>query len=264
LASVSSSDAQFTNAHVGNCGAYTNKICCKGTYSPDFERLFLSGDSDYLNVFWNTIGPSGVTVDCYLNGVFGCSWTGSPGIGTCAIPNPNYIINKNFAPNNISCVIYDACSPGAYTWRNETFYPIAFTVTMPSTIKTTVGRTQEIPITVKNIGLLTDNYSINVTAIQPNLVYVVHGYGTTGNLFGDYYNGINQSKTIPAELKVLSNILSTNVNITVKSQFGVDESKEIIIMSEESSLPEFDFYGIFQIVILTMLVVGSKFYLRKK
>ncbi len=264
LASVSSTDPQFTNAHVGDCNAYTNKVCCR-TYSLGFKRLFISGSLEYFNVFWETAqSPMTMVVDCYLNDVFGCSWTGTAGLGSCSINNPNYVINKNFAPNNISCKVSDACSPGLYNWRNETFYPVAFTVTMPPTIKATVGRTQEVPVTVKNIGLLADNYSINVTAIQPNLVYVVHGYGLTDNLFGNYYNGINQSKTMPASLKVLTNILATNVNITVKSKFGVSESKEIIIRSEDASLPEFDSYGILQIMIISLLVVGSKFYLRKK
>jgi len=163
-------------------------------------RLGLNSDPDNLNIRWSAKDPGGIErqigVDCWLNcpatadpknncaGYQACSYRGPTGIGTCAIPGPNYNFNSD---NGVICRFFDPILPSLdLVVENRTFRTVDYEVDTPP-ITVTVGSPVTVPIDVKSFGILENFFTNNITALQGSqLVYITNSYANTDQaLCGD-------------------------------------------------------------------------------
>ena len=147
---------------------------------PEFKSLLLKGDYNYLNIFWKASYLSGekrdIGIKCYLNcfnpgdnieencaGFQNCSSVvKASSQGTCTIVSPNYFFDKK---NMVVCKLYDPkfSSIEYKPYLNKSFWALNFTLLPLENINTNVGNEISIEVRVKNLGLLTDNYTINIS-----------------------------------------------------------------------------------------------------
>ncbi len=148
------------------------------------------GNRKYLNIFWTTKYFSDwkkeIAAKCYLNclnpgddiesncvGYQSCNSTTIAGSqGVCTITDPNYDYTT---ANLIVCKIYDPSQPEIEykPYVNLTFWPLNFTSLPLKNISATVGDSISLPIRIKNLGLLEDNYTINITPLSnPNFISI--------------------------------------------------------------------------------------------
>ncbi|MFH7882285.1 MAG: hypothetical protein QW140_01015, partial [Candidatus Aenigmatarchaeota archaeon] len=155
--------------------------------SPIALRSFkIVGDRKYLNIFWQAEYLQGwkkeIAIRCYLN----CPYTDitkcgnyqncsssilSSYQGICTIPEPQYDFTKQ---NSLTCELSDPSFPSVrYVPQVREFWPLYFSSSPLKNISATVGDRILISINVKNLGLLTDNYTVNVTPLNnQNLVSI--------------------------------------------------------------------------------------------
>lgn len=233
--------------------------------APYFKTFSYAGDLNYFNIFWDAdyllsdLDPNReVVVECFLNGIQQCvpfPFTQNPGSGTCAVPNPDYDfgVSPNGATNDVLCEIYDPDSPFLLRRIPGTFLPIAFGVTVPPTITTTVNEPFTLTINIENKGLLTDNYTIGIVSDTPNLVNIERNVSSITNvktyeIESTYARIFLRATDPPASIRV--NVTS----ITSCQQQCISRIIPITIQGGEHSLPEFDSIGIIQIITIAMLV----------
>ena len=285
---------------------------------PDAEGnvLRLTGDLDYLTIEWDVyyIGENGeitegtIGVECYLNcpdsnkiwsgeelpnitksceAYQKCTYLGDTGEYGCSILNPNYLFNTT---NNVTCNFYDPGSPdipsldenGNYLNRN--FWPINFDVYAVD-LSVPLGEAFN-PVRIKNLGLLTSNYIINITTAPYDYadnVYIENSVSSTDSTPYGHIAEPNTSQTITIrvtgsyhfKILVKSNIEPTNPMFDIScsgskpcpSFFGDVEcipdrcwkKMDITISSGLASLPEFGWFGLVQIILLAAVVLFIKF-----
>lgn len=231
--------------------------------TPIFTKFLYSGDLNYFNVFWNIRFTSGrtkeVTIECYLNDVQKCipfPFKQKPNSGTCSVvrPNYNYGNSPQGTPNKISCFAHDSRNIYNSVWKNSTFSPIAFEIFVsPATV--TVGQSFPLQINTKNNGLLTDNYtvSIEVAPAHKQFVSIEQNESKIINVkTGEVGSGY-------ARLTVLASVTSITITSRSKSEIsGIVASQDIIIKSGAHSMPEFDFYSLIQIILISSLILKFK------
>ena len=255
--------------------------------------LGLTGNLNYLNIFWNARYFSGTQMDmgvkCYLNcenpgedietncaGKQSCSYVGPPGERTCTISNPTYEFKTI---NKVTCKFYNPAVPAIEykPYINRTFKPINFEIS-PSTILTVnLGKPFNLPINLKNTGLFTNNYRVNITAFYPNIVSIDRGLIltdtiTTKKITTVYPTITILSTTSPARIGIWT--YSTNVMnpaCIVKEDcnyMGGSYDCEIAsgkcaqyylvdIKTGVVALPEFDWFGVVQIMLLATIVFAA-------
>jgi hypothetical protein len=246
----------------GYSNIYDSKIFTVMEDAPSFRTHSYTAFVNYFNIFWdaayqNSCSPNrDLSVMCYLNDKYNnpskpYPYTRMPGEGMSTIEDPQYYFGKLATgnPNNISCKIYDTSRDRIYSWSNESFYPIAFsTAVTPLTV--TLGKSFNLPIYVQNLGLLSDNYTVQIKSYQSGAVSIEFAGGTLGPL------KTNETSKTTARLKVLSTS-ATTLNITViSSTSGISVSRDIPIRSGMASLSEFDWIGIIQILFLVLIVLA--------
>jgi hypothetical protein len=238
----------------------------------ELQSIFNPIGTSYLNVYWNAyyIGGSNESIGatCYLNCISEsqdcssakqCNYTGSQGPAVCAILDPNYDFIK---PNNVTCKFFNPKYPTIEykPYPNRTFYPIKFEVSYPS-ITTTVGQEAKLQINVRNIGLFTDNYTVNVTNYPSNLVAIDSKTldSTVGPLTGYSYGSNPQTDSTYINLVVLASIeAEENICIIVNSTSkpSVNSFSGCIpVRSSYASLSDFSFLGIIWIIILSSVLI---------
>ncbi|MCX6821121.1 MAG: LamG domain-containing protein [Candidatus Aenigmarchaeota archaeon] len=221
--------------------------------------------TNQLNVNWVTeySGGISVSVKCTLNDAQNCNpfpYTGPAGGGGCTINAPAY----NTAPasggsrtvaNKLNCTAYDTAQPSTKYENIINFYPRSLEVSVPSTMNPTLGEQENLLITIKNNGTLTDTYSVSVTPTNPNLVMVTDGSQTTESLNN------NDVQQIYAKLTLLVSRQSTTVNVVVSSvsQPSIQFSVPVSVRGTDKSLPEFDAYGLVQLVLLAAVLASFLF-----
>jgi len=115
----------------------------------------------------------------------------------------------------------------------------------------TVGQDVALPVTIKNIGLFTDSYQVNVT--PNNLIYMPYTSLTTETLYGI---PLINAQQLLFNMKVLA-ITDTPIGIlvTANSTSNSTYGKQVFIQlkSGSASLPEFDVFGVLQIILLASM-----------
>lgn len=268
----------------------------------------IKGYPEYLDIEWEAYYLTGenqpIGADCYFNcpnaevygATFGpcqnCSSVTYPNLtGVCTIKAPNYLIKQL---NNVTCRFYNPLDPNKVAYVElvdskvqypfVTFWPINFNISVSTSLTVTVGQTFELPVYIKNLGIIVDSYTVNVT---PTGTYAylatVDGVSKTDNAsYGEIASALPKitfSSTTPDPVKFRIKVKSnteprTNLNTSCTtdadcSYLGDSECyenrcwkiSEISIKAGSASLPEFDWLGIFQIMLLatiSLVFVGKK------
>lgn len=268
-------------------------LCDPGDdFTGECQNLALYGDLSYLNVKWNAYysdnADKPIGIDCYLNcpnpdadintncvdyknSTNYCSYQGPTGKGFCTIVKPSYLYNKT---NNVTCNFYDPSVPeGKYLpYPNRTFKPIDFDVYSSLGGSVTVGETFVLPVNVRNHGLFVNNFTINVSVlVKSNLVYIENQVNQTDTLRYNKIGRIYPKVTFLSAEKVNFKVLTkpnTDPNTCSKSSdctyLGASvecvnsrcwKMNTVEITADISSLPEFNWTGLLQIIVLSAVVI---------
>jgi hypothetical protein len=231
-----------------------------------FQYLPLIGNASYLNVLWSVkqLEPSQPNVG------INCTYTGTatgdcvpkpfiqgPGYGGCVVFNPPYDYSLNKL-NKVSCFVYLVPDLRFNATFNASFHPVAFIAsTSLSSLSITVGDQVQLRINVQNIGLFTDNYTVNISS-PASYVYVSNPIASTGLVPG---NPFNQSAFTSTSITALAATTDTiRLTAYVNSAYPQIEPFPIPIVLKTgfASLPDFTILGIMQIIILAALILFLK------
>ena len=225
---------------------------------------------DYLNVRWNASYSDGsrrdIKVECYLNTPDQkCTKTSVAGEEDgCTIMFPAYDYTTL---NVVICNFSDPINPSLYNGTvNRSIQPIAFEVTAPLS-SATVGQQFVWEVGVINRGALATNFSVNISSSFPEAVWVSPSSGNTSSV---YWGEI--AKFYPRMNFLLATDLTLYLFVrpTADDQiscpcplipYGTNSAcidnkcwykLEIPIKVGIASLPEFDLFGLLQIVLLAL------------
>lgn len=240
--------------------------------APQIVSLYFSTATDQININWITeYDGVEVYVECELNGVQNCDpfpYSGDPGGGSCKIMSPpepsiQYIMTKDpggelrTVPNTIYCKAYDPGDPSTYSEVTRAFFPLSFEVAMPPAMSLVVGEGENLVITIKNNGTLSDTYKIEVISNDPEILIIENGEQSTQMLdtndIQQVYVGVNA---------LLSEI--TTASVEISSDTSQDPNKIEFVPDEVftvrggvKSLPDFGFWGIVQIMLIAAAALVS-------
>ncbi len=226
-----------------------------------------------LNVFWEAYyypsSNSNLIATCYLNcpappctAYKSCSLTypGLEGEKSCSITEPDYHMtpgtlspdSASTVTNLVNCVFTDTIR-GRDTWQSLNFYPLAFYLNVPSAVSMTVGDQTPLEIEVKNLGILTDSYSFDLSSTEPTLLQVSRGQSTISNVPADNMD----SKT--ADMFLLSTQQIVEAELAFSSmtapEIKITPDKRIRVGGGMKSLPDFGLLGIVQIIAIAALLL---------
>lgn len=261
------------------------------------QNISVSGDFNYLNVFWNaTYVPTStnrIGVNCYLNcpnftgdldsqcsGYKNCSYVGNQGLASCSIQSPNYTFG--FVKNNVTCKFFDPDTNINFTLPNGenpavSFAPLNFTPYV-SGLSAVVGKRVSWKISVTNLGLLNDNYTVNITDL-PNWVIVNPSILNTSTVayseLTSVYPEVFFINTGSGNIAVLftsntdSFVCSDHNNCTGLPNSQCINNKctvilPVVLKSQFNSLPDFDLFGLLIIVILSSSIFSFIIFRKKQ
>ena len=172
----------------------------------------------------------------------------------CTISSPNYDFGNSPSgtENNISCKFFDPVHPWLISWHTEKFKPIAFDVIVSPPSKISVGEPLTLQITVVNNGLLTDNYTINVTSATPSIFQITNGNTRIENL----KNSETASAYVSA-IPLLSGSSQIEINVTSETsckQKCITWSKTFTISTNVVNLPGINTIEILQMLSLAIIL----------
>lgn len=230
----------------------------------NLTSIYLSGDTNILSIYWNGSAmsrpPATVNLQCFLNcdpenslcGPAPCTQNVSSSSGACQIFNPIYSY-QNY--NTAKCRVSDPSSNRTYGYLNYSFKPYDVDIGV-SSFSVTVGQSFVLPVTIRNIGLFTDSYTVNIT--PNNLVYIQTLSQTTTTLAGV---PLINSYSVPFNMRILA--IPTNpsyiaLTIMANSTTNPSYGKAVFIQlkSGTSSLPEYGFVGVLQIFFFSSLILA--------
>jgi hypothetical protein len=267
-----------------------------GNYYP-IGPLYGYGTKNYLNIIWNaTYGNTlvgKISAACYLNcpltitdisqcispSIQSCQYTGAAGIGSCTITNPTYDYKNK---NTVICSFRNPDNP-SMTYKpypNGTFMPISFSLRLPSVITFPIGTMNRLPFNILNLGLLEDSYNTLVASTNPSFFNSVDNPSSTSRaLYNEQASAFPRlqfmSSSIPYTLTVQISSAADPSTCTVASdcsslvygstpacvQGRCNYQVQIPVQATLASLPDFDWTGVVQILILStvvLLVVSRK------
>jgi len=265
----------------------------KEDFTGECQSLVLYGDQSYLNVKWDAHYKDNVEreigVECYLNCPSPsddiktncaayenltnyCSYKSLTGYGFCTIVDPGYLFKGQI--NNVTCSFYDPSNPDIQysPYPNRTFKPIDFDVYSVFGGSLTVGEPFVLPANVRNFGLFAGNFTSNISAlVKPHLIYIENPITMIENLkYNDIVEIYSKVTFLSAEKINLKVLVKSNLDRTTCSGSGdcgyLGSGAECIgsacwkrttveINPRMSSLPEFNWTGLLQIIIISTVVV---------
>jgi hypothetical protein len=215
-----------------------------------------------MNVIWSTeySGGTSVDVECELNGAAVCSYIGhETGGGSCTMLTPVYLTAPegpnipHTVLNTLSCTAWDPDSPGSTTEKTVTFFPRAIGIAMPADMATTVGDELDFLLTIKNNGTFTDSYNIDVTT-SDQILQIENEYQTTQGL------DTNDVQQIHVEMLLLSTgSANAQVQVSSDSDPAIYYLVTIPVRGTQKSLPEFDAWGLLQLVLAAAALASFLF-----
>jgi hypothetical protein len=228
-----------------------------------FKYLPFMGNTSYLNILWSVqqAGPSQPTIgiNCTYTGLSDADCIPKPfvqtsGYGICVVLNPPYDYGNL---NKVSCFVYSLQDPAFNTTFNTSFNPINFTAnTSLSSFSITVGSQIQLRINVQNIGLFSDNYTVEITS-PASYVYISNPMISTGLVSGNPFNHSAYTSTSIAALAAMNPkeqiTLWAYINSTVKPL--IYQKIPIVFSTGFASLADFTILGIIQIIILAALIL---------
>jgi len=165
--------------------------------------------------------------------------------GKCKVPSPAY----NFAQENLKCVFYDPEDEKLKSAVTQSFKSIDFDLMAPSSISATVGDTTHLKVDVGNLGVVTDSYSITLTADDPQAVDISPSSATTGSIPLDKVVNVFFSVTpiidVPNKITV---VVASQASPAITKTLAIDVSPGLF------ALPEFGLIGFVQIIFVAAIV----------
>lgn len=252
-----------------------------------YYPLQFSGDLNSLRIYWNAsyLGGSAsqIGVKCYVNcnpldpnnnecAGFpnNCTYLGPPGVSACTIQPMAYAYPLN-TPENATCIFYNPAKPAVEykkpdgTYPNATFYPINFNLYLVPNFTVSVGKPISLSFVVQNIGVFNDSYIQTLTAYPGNLISLdtKTQSATFGSLVGNSYGNTPQSFNSLAKFTLLSTTAPVNLVVDVNSTTNstIEQEQVLRIQAGVSSLPDFGWLGLLQIIALASLIL---FFIRKR
>jgi len=251
------------------------------TVSIVFSNLQFSGDLNSLRIYWNTTFITGtipqIGVKCYLNcnplsqncdGLpNNCTYLGPPGLGVCTIQPVQYSYPLD-SQQNATCIFYNPSQPSVQykksdgTYPNTTFYPLKFDLFISQNFTVTVGKEFSMYIIIKNNGVFNDSYIQTVNAFPSNLIAIDPRTqtATIGPLKGNSFGSTPETFTSIAKVVVLSTSSPIDLFVYANSTTSntVYQMRTVEIRAGISSLPDFSWVGILQIIVLASAVLFFK------
>ena len=241
----------------------------------NLTSIYLRGNKDYLYIYWNASAmsqpPSTIGLDCFLNcdptksscGLPSCSQVVSPSSGLCQINKPNYLYDST---NQVACRMYNQTSNYTFGYARSSFKPYDSSLGV-SSFAVTVGQDFFLPVTIRNTGLFSDSFTVNIS--QNNLLYNPNPVQTTNSSpAGPILLGMpeNENTQLLFNMKVLALTgspigLLVIANSTTNTTHG--NALFVQLQSGSASLPDFDIFGVFQLILISTLIF-SYVILRKK
>ena len=230
------------------------------------KSLYFSTALDQININWVTeYEGATVYVECKLNDVQNCDpfpYSGEPGGGGCTIQSPSYDmtpdpgVSLRTNPNTIYCNASDPSDSSVYDDITRIFYPISFEVLMPTSMSSVVGEKQDLIITIKNNGTLSDTYGVTVTSNDPGFLIIENGAQTTESL------STNDVQQIYVDVNVLTSEVTTTADMSIssdtsKSYTEIKSDQTLTVRGGLKSLPDFGFFGIIQIMFIAAVAFVS-------
>jgi hypothetical protein len=260
------------------------------------QNLALYGDLSYLNIKWIAHYADYIEreigIDCYLNcpnpgnsidtncmayknSTNYCNYTALTGYGFCTIVNPNYLFKKEM--NSITCRFYDPARMDIkyLPYPNRTFYSTNFDIFATSNESVTVGKPIDLGLNIRNKGLLITNFTSNISAmLKPQFVVIENPVGQTGQLKYNQIGKLNPTITLLSAEKINFMVLTksdidptdcsyedcANGDLCIDNKCWTENL--VSFSANESSLPDFGFTGLVQIMILSaaaILLIKKRF-----
>lgn len=134
------------------------------------------------------------------------------------------------------------------------FYSIKFDAWVGEISTSTVGETIELPIYVKNLGALQDSYAVSVKSSSSS-IYIQDQSVSINSV------KTNEIKNVFSRMTITVGGSNVNIAVNVSSTTRPNYSwtKTITIKSGLASLPDFDYLGIVQIMIISTVLFAIAF-----
>jgi hypothetical protein len=265
-------DNCYSSGYTGNVGELSYNITCIGGSGTWYDNPYFvesefkfSGTLDYFNVNWVVDYPfkdREVSVNCTFYGAaeqrcepYPFVHSSTPAKGACSVKSPKYNLTGN---NRIVCTAYDPYVEvnGNYpisTKINHYFVPFNFTVSVATSVAAKLGEIIQLPIVIKNSGIVPSNYTVNYSSKSDgvyisNLPIVTREFGS-----GD-------SEKAYATIMVLYLRPSQYVDITVTDISNRQISQHVDIKTGYISLDEFGAVEALIIIFSVCILCWKKFY----
>jgi hypothetical protein len=286
--------------------------------TPDQEGniLWLDAYLDHLDINWNVshcanFSEEGectrpifapINVNCYLNcpcftaenaselatccSVYSsqnCSYSGLSGWGGCPINAPKYeFVNEN----GVVCGFYNPADPNETLYvidgklPSRSFWAAFFDAIPPSGVTITIGEPFELPVRIRNLGLLEDNYTVKTELVNPaDSLYVTIEKDTIVTDSASYKDIVEArpkitfrvaKDSVGIRISVKSNIEPKHFSIECNDPStdcppyglavcggddGCWEEITLALSSKAASLPGLDFFAIIQLMTLATAVL---------
>jgi len=249
-----SGNGKYTSVAVatsqGNPAKYANAtlISYIDTSSPNMEIIDYSGTETSFTIDWNATynyyNERGVAVQCVLN----CDLQQSScevaekcepnpsihpaGLGGCSVSNPTY---NPGTEEYFSCKIYDPVDTSLVSYKKVYYSSVGFDVSV-SDVSATVGEAFNLPVNVKNTGVLQDNYHVVLEPLPISEQYVSIENGDT------YTETASSNETVTAAPRVTVMFMGESIHLraTVASaaEPSIEKVVEIEITAGETSMTE--------------------------
>lgn len=229
-------------------------------------NIGISGDLNYLNIFWNTSFIKGsikdVNITCWLScdpRITDCSLAqrcrGFKFVDICTIYYPQY--NSTLECNaygceagkdKVVCSVNDTEIPQIGSFAALEFKHLAFDLSVLPEATFTVGKSI-LPVNLRNKGLLKDNYTLSAVSLTPTLVRVNLLEKSIENLLYNQWDGIT------AEFLFLTGGTG-NIYIRANSTTNSNIYKvaTLTLRAGYATLSEFEIFGLLQIIFLAGII----------
>jgi hypothetical protein len=183
--------------------------------------------------------------------------------------NPQTFCSEYASPLDVlSCNSFDSDHPWLNYWNTIRFRPIHFSASRTYPSNVTLGQEFTIRVDVTNHGLFVDNYTIEVTSLNPSIISVTHGSGKIENLAAncpkiiypqippiDYACSPTSASFEAKAIPLTAGSTKLRINVTSEISRITLILEEIEVKSGVKSLSEFDIFGILQIMVFAAIIL---------
>ena len=185
------------------------------------------------------------------------SHIGPSGAGSCQFLSPSYDLSQNMTSeetksviNSVNCTACNINDLSRCSSRKEWFHPVKFDANMPNEVSMPVGSSENIPITLTNNGMLTDNFLLDVVSLNPSGLEISGGTQTVQALTTDNF------RTVYFGATVLTSEQKSTARLTATSEVSsISLQREMSTSGQDRVLSDFGWLGILQVIVVSAVLV---------